>query len=164
MAGGEILKPGVPEDADDASEEVITNEGINEGIETRKVSPEEEAKPAVVRYWQRECGDTEGRAIVELTPFGGTGKARYKVIVVFRKGPAQQQVVFEIEASSPDEAFDRYDARLEEEKAKFEAKAGQASLLVPPHTNIEQFRNQKQGRQQQKRRIGGNGGRRFLAP
>ena len=123
----------------------------------------EEAKPEYQRYFKTECGDTEGRAIIILTPFGG-GEALYRVQVLFQKGQVQQRTCFEIEASSPDEAFDRYDARLEEEKAKFEAKAGQASLLVPPHTNIEQFRNQKQGRQQQKRRIGGNGGRRFLAP
>jgi len=117
----------------------------------------EGAKEPVMRYWQRECGDTEGRAIVELTPFGGTAK-RYKVIVFFQKGQAQQRVVFEIEASSADEAFDRYDARLEEEKEKFEAKARQASLIVGPNPKIDQFRRQKRGR------LGGNGGRRFLAP
>ena len=122
----------------------------------------EEAKPEYQRYFKTECGDTEGRAIIILTPFGG-GEARYRVQVLFQKGQVQQRTYFDIEAASPEEALDRYDARLEEEKAKFEAKAGQANLIVGPHTNIEQFRQKKQGRQQQ-RRIGGNGGRRFLAP
>ena len=122
---------------------------------------EEAAKVAVVRYWQRDCGDTEGRCIVELTPFGGTAK-RYKVDVTFQKGQKAQRVVFEIKADSADEAFDRYDARLEEEKQKFEAKAGQTSLIVGPTPSIEKFRQQKMGRK--RGRLGGNGGRRFLAP
>jgi len=124
----------------------------------------EAPKPPVVRYAQQAFSDSEGRAIVQVTPLGGAGKPQYKVQMHFQKGPAHGQVVYEIEATSPDEAFDRYDARLEEEKAKFEAKAGQASLLVPPHTNIEQFRREKMGRQQQQRRIGRNGGRRFRLP
>ncbi|HUX02157.1 MAG TPA: hypothetical protein VMY35_14425 [Phycisphaerae bacterium] len=115
----------------------------------------EEDKPPAVRYWQRECGDTEGRGIVELTPFGGTAK-RYKVDVTFQKGQKAQRVVFEIEADSADEAFDRYDARLEEEKKKFEAKASQTSLIVGPNPKIDEFRRQKRGRQ------GGNGGMRRI--
>jgi len=124
----------------------------------------EAPKPPVVRYAQQAFSDSEGRAIVQVTPLGGAGKPQYKVQMHFQKGPAHGQVVYEIEATSPDEAFDRYDARLAEEQAKFEAKVGQAALIVPSHPNIEQYRQQKMGRQQQKRRIGGNGGRRFLAP
>jgi len=140
-----------------------------EGAEAEPVVGQESGeieapKPPVVRYAQQAFSDSEGRAIVQVTPLGGAGKPQYKVQMHFQKGPAHGQVVYEIEATSPDEAFDRYDARLAEEQAKFEAKVGQAALIVPSHPNIEQYRQQKMGRQQQKRRIGGNGGRRFLAP
>lgn len=120
----------------------------------------EETKAPVVRYRNQGYGDTEGRAFIELTPLDPREKTRYRVQVTFRKGPAEQQVFYDLDAGTPDEAFDLYDKQLEEEKKKFEERVGKAVLVAGPNPNIQDFLSKRRGGWP-----GGNGpGRRIRLP
>ena len=111
----------------------------------------DEPKVAVV-YELTNFADTQGREVVRLAPVGGGEGVRFRGNAALRFPNGQIQVNFEIQAGSLEEAFGKYDGRVEEERAKLETEMRKAALMAGS-PKIDDFR-----RNRISRFGGGNGG------
>jgi len=107
---------------------------------------------AVVVYELAQFVDTQGREVMRLTPLVDLElPVRYRGKGIFMAGKVQVPFMFEIEALSVTEAFEKYDARRDEEGDKIGVEM-RKSQLTAGTPQIDRFRLQRQ------RRFGGNGG------
>jgi len=110
-----------------------------------------------VVYELSQYADTEGREITRLCPVARPGEVlpvRFRGKAVLVLGEVSVPFIFEIEASSTAEAFEKYDARRDEVGSKLGEEMRAAALSARLRSPlIGDFRTEKM-----RRRFGGNGG------
>jgi len=112
---------------------------------------------APVVYELAQFADTQGREVTRLCPVDHPGEplpVRYRGQAMLISGQAKISFAFEIQASSVAEAFERFDARRDEEGEAI-ASEMRKKVLAAGSPKIDDFRRDRLQRQ---RRFGGNGG------
>lgn len=101
---------------------------------------------AIVRYRHATLTDTEGRQITELAPLGEGAVVRYRGHGLCVGRGTKVAFEFEISADSADGAFEKFDARRNEEgatvAAEVERQRVRRNLELPPSAAVSRERCQ----------------------